>query len=179
MSRADYVEPTDEEIAKRFPGRYQRVPIGLRAGLIRYVDHGIAPGGFLTAVICNDLLEATGRADEESRAAFFEIVGWFYNEAPSTCWKSRAAMDAWIVKHAPPKGYAGPIEEGMRFLWEGDKAHARCVVRVTGFGQVDGERTIRGIVEQTGPTTISRVGEENSNEESRFREAVAPFGGKL
>lgn len=144
---APYVEPTDEEIAARFKGRYQRVPIGLRGGMLRYVDHGIPPGGFLTAVICNDLLEATGRA--------------------------------WIAKSAARAPYDGPIEQGMRFLWEGDKAHARCVVSVTGFGQVDGERTIRGVVEQVGPTTISAIGEENWNEESRFREAVVPFGGKL
>ena len=61
-----------------------------------YITRRLIPGGFLQAVICNDLKEAFGRADEDNTRAMKEIVSWFYNEAPSDCWGSREKMEAWI-----------------------------------------------------------------------------------
>lgn len=74
-------------------------PAHIRGGIVRYIDEGIAPGSFLTAIICNDLIGACGKADGINRLALFDIVAWFWNESPSSCWKSREAMDAWIAKH--------------------------------------------------------------------------------
>ena len=34
-------------------------------GIMRYIDHGINPGDFLTAVICNDLKGACGWMEEK------------------------------------------------------------------------------------------------------------------
>jgi hypothetical protein len=74
-------------------------------GIIMYINHGIPPGDFLTAVICNDLKEACGRADYINQQAIFKIVQWFYSHAPSPCWGSKQAMKQWIEK----KGlYGGP-----------------------------------------------------------------------
>ena len=63
---------------------------------IRYVEKRWRPGGFLTAVLSNDLKEAFGRADEKSRAGLFAIVKWLYNEAPSTCWGNSDRVEAWL-----------------------------------------------------------------------------------
>ena len=65
----------------RFQG-YEAIPERLRAGILRYVDHGIQPGGFLTAVLMNDLGAATGRADPESLQVLPMIVLWFQNNHP-------------------------------------------------------------------------------------------------
>ncbi len=66
----------------------------------RYIDHGIEPGSFLSAVICNDLKSAVGKADVFNMANLPAFVGYFYNEAPSSCWGSNERMIAWMAKKA-------------------------------------------------------------------------------
>tara|TARA_Y100000310_G_C20281639_1_gene622889 strand:+ start:453 stop:641 length:189 start_codon:yes stop_codon:yes gene_type:complete len=47
---------------------YTPLPQHIRAGVQRYVEHGADVGGFLTAVLSNNLCESFGRADETNRA---------------------------------------------------------------------------------------------------------------
>lgn len=54
----------------------------------RYFSHGIMPGGFLTAVLENDLMESLGRADHMSVQQLPGIVSWLYNKAPMGHWGS-------------------------------------------------------------------------------------------
>ena len=42
------------------------IPEHTKGALDRYVDHGLEPGGFLTAVLTNDLFGAVARADSEN-----------------------------------------------------------------------------------------------------------------
>jgi len=63
--------------------------------LLRYVEHGIEPGSFLKAVLCNDLVDACGRADVYNRRKLFEYVEWLYNEAPADCWGSEEKVLKW------------------------------------------------------------------------------------
>jgi hypothetical protein len=72
------------------------IPERMLGGLTRYVDNGIKPGGFLTAVISNDLREAVWRADGENLAKLPAYVAWLYNEAPKGCWGSRENMQRWM-----------------------------------------------------------------------------------
>lgn len=65
----------------KFQG-YEAIPERLRGGILRYVEHGIQPGGFLTAVLMNDLGAATGRADPESLQVLPMIVQWFQTNHP-------------------------------------------------------------------------------------------------
>jgi hypothetical protein len=53
------------------------------------------PGRFLQAVICNDLKEACGQADNENIHQLPAYVAYFYNHAPHNCWGSRDIMMAW------------------------------------------------------------------------------------
>lgn len=74
------------------------IPERMMGGIQRYIERGIEPGGFLCAVIENDLKEAVGRADEENMANLPAFVSYFYNEAPSVCWGSPEKMVAWLLK---------------------------------------------------------------------------------
>ena len=76
---------------------YTGLPWALRTGVQEYVEHHHPPGDFLTAVISNDLKEALGRADDGNRARLFDIVAWFYNEAPGICWGSPERMRDWLA----------------------------------------------------------------------------------
>ena len=84
---------------------YTLLPSGLRRGVQEYIEHGRLPGGFLTAVIQNNLSESFGSADENNRRRLFDIVQFFYNEAPSACWGSKEAMVAWVKRG----GLHGPV----------------------------------------------------------------------
>jgi hypothetical protein len=77
---------------------------GLEAGvpqrtidsLRRYIEDRIQPGGFLLAVLTNNLVASFMRADEGNCIALKDIVAWVYHQAPSTCWGSREAVHEWL-----------------------------------------------------------------------------------
>jgi len=64
-----------------------------------WVENGIPPGSFLSAVITNDLKEAAATADSINRHLLFEWVGWFWMRAPSDCWGSLENAQKWIQMH--------------------------------------------------------------------------------
>lgn len=59
------------------------VPEGARGGIVRYLVFGVPPGGFLMAVLRNDLFDAIGRADDSNARALKEICAYLYNCAPT------------------------------------------------------------------------------------------------
>jgi hypothetical protein len=62
-----------------------------------YIANKREHGGFLTAVLRNDLVEAVGRADDQNLHIIPAIVAYLYNEAPSRCWGSPERVDAWLA----------------------------------------------------------------------------------
>ena len=79
------------------PGlNYSKLPAHDQDGMRRYIEDRIAPGGFLTAVITNNLKEAFLRADQLNLAEMRMIVEWFYWVMPSDCWGSEEAMKTWL-----------------------------------------------------------------------------------
>lgn len=72
------------------------IPDRMMGGLRRYIDEGIEPGDFLSAVICNDLKEACGRADDENLHNLPAFVSYLYNQAPSQCWGSEERFRDWM-----------------------------------------------------------------------------------
>ena len=91
-------------------GEYQfkefYIPERMMGGISRYIEQGIPPGDFLTAIITNDLREAVGRADDENLRNIPAYVSYFYNEAPRQCWGSQAKMDAWLEAKQSTKATA-------------------------------------------------------------------------
>jgi len=75
------------------------IPAHTLAALDRYVKHHILPGGFLTAVLSNDLFGAIARADRENKLALSEICQYIYNELPGDCWGSKDIMWKWVENH--------------------------------------------------------------------------------
>jgi hypothetical protein len=78
-----------------FDGEYAQIPEHMQQVLRRYVLEGVRPGDFLTSVVCNDLRNAVGRADETNLPLLKLYVQWFYNIAPGSCWGSAEAMLKW------------------------------------------------------------------------------------
>lgn len=75
------------------------LPKNLLAGLKRYAEEGIPTGGFLRAVLENNLKEAFARADGHSEPRMAEIVSYVYNDMPAACQGSPEKVDAWIEMH--------------------------------------------------------------------------------
>ena len=75
---------------------YQQIKQSTLDSLKRYVEQGIPTGGFLEAVLSNNLMEACGRADEENAATLFQICAYIYNELPAPCHGSPAKVSAWL-----------------------------------------------------------------------------------
>ena len=71
------------------------IPDYMMGGLERYINHGIMPGHFLTAVLENDLKEAVSQADDNNMKNIPAYMGYLYNEAPSGCYGSPEKVKAW------------------------------------------------------------------------------------
>lgn len=67
----------------------------VKDNLERWFEHGISPGHFLTAVLCNDLRQAVALADDENIRVLPEIVTWIRDHAPLASWGSPAAVNHW------------------------------------------------------------------------------------
>lgn len=75
---------------------YEGVPEHTRGALLRYRDHGLSPGGFLTSVLTNDLFGAIGRADSENSRAIKDICAWVRWRMPAIAWGNDDRVDNWI-----------------------------------------------------------------------------------
>jgi len=73
----------------------------LQSSLRLYAEKHVPLGGFLEAVIANDLWGAVGRADRESLAHLRQVVEYVWNELPSACCGSRERYRAWIEEVRP------------------------------------------------------------------------------
>lgn len=78
------------------------MPESLIASLSRYSTEHVATGGFLKAVLENDLCEAVCRADQSNFQLLPVIVRYVYNELPSPCWGSKEKVAAWLAAGRPP-----------------------------------------------------------------------------
>jgi hypothetical protein len=73
-----------------------------------------------------------------------------------------------------PPDYAGPIEPGMRFIWEPLKPHAWCRCLVVEVRDRPGDERMILCEASGGLYPGFKEGERSWVEESRFREAVIP-----
>lgn len=64
--------------------------------LVRYVNDKVPTGGFLRAVLENDLMDSFSRADSHNTLFMKEIVQYVYNYVPMAAKGSRDAVDAWL-----------------------------------------------------------------------------------
>jgi hypothetical protein len=74
---------------------YSLIRPNIREALDAWGRESFPVGGFLTAVLENNLSEALGRADEQNLQTIFHIVAYVYNELPSECWGSPDKVFKW------------------------------------------------------------------------------------
>lgn len=75
------------------------IPDYMQGGLKRWIEYGIAPGGFLCALLKNDLAEACGLADSTNQTNLHNYVTYLYNYAPQGCWGSVENFNEWSQMH--------------------------------------------------------------------------------
>jgi hypothetical protein len=80
-------------------GRRYTIPGYMIDGLEDYINRHVPPGGFLRAVLENDLVEAVKRADNANMAALPAYARYLYNFAPRDAWGSPAKVKAWLGEY--------------------------------------------------------------------------------
>ena len=76
---------------------YTKIRPDIIAAIHHYAYEHRETGGFLEAVLRNDLAGAIGLADENNLAALPAIVAYCYNEIPSACWGSSEKVKDWLA----------------------------------------------------------------------------------
>ena len=75
---------------------YSKLPHHMQDGMKLYIEEGIEPGSFMSAVLCNDLMEACNRADHVNIERLRDYASFLYNHAPRSCYGSREIFSKWI-----------------------------------------------------------------------------------
>lgn len=85
------------QIAEMIEGGRYLVPPHMWDAVTGYFLHRYQPGGFLTALLSNDLMAAIGKADDENCRAIHRWCQFLYNYAPSGSYGSPDAVRAWLT----------------------------------------------------------------------------------
>lgn len=72
------------------------LPEHMHGAMRRYLEDGLYPGGFLGAVLSNDLVGAVRGADHINSKRLSDIVQFCMWSIPSTAWGSPQAVEKWI-----------------------------------------------------------------------------------
>lgn len=75
---------------------YDLLPPYMQGGMKRYLENGIRPGDFISAVLQNDLVEAYRRADKINIAYMHNWVKFIYNHVPMRAQGSKEKFENWI-----------------------------------------------------------------------------------
>ena len=72
------------------------IPSYMHESIMGYYEEGWTPGGFLSAIINNDLKEAIIRSDDNNIDRFKQYMMWFYNYAPAGTWGYKGAVKDYL-----------------------------------------------------------------------------------
>ena len=86
----------DEPVVMAYRYRKWGIPNYTFTGLKRYVEERKPVGGFLKAVICNNLQDAAGYADETNLENLPAYCAYLRNCVPAACHGSAEKYAAWI-----------------------------------------------------------------------------------
>ena len=75
---------------------YQNIPEQTRESLALYLSEGLETGGFLKAVLSNDLRGAMHKADRENRETLYQLSSFIFNHAPASSHGSPEKVTQWI-----------------------------------------------------------------------------------
>ena len=77
------------------------IPSHTKAVIDRYVRDHCPTGGFLYAVLTNDLFEAVARADEYNRECLSDICEYIQTHIPSIAWGNPEKVRQWLEPYKP------------------------------------------------------------------------------
>ena len=83
---------TDAELQREIA----RIPAHMRESLLNFIRYGVPVGGFLFAILSNNLASAARVADPENEKALYQYVALLHHHAPAECWGSPTAVRSWI-----------------------------------------------------------------------------------
>lgn len=84
------------EVVAQDGDEYALVSERVKESLREYAENRRKTGGFLRAVLENDLSSAVAAADGENFPAIPQIAKWIYNKLPAASWGSPEDVDAWL-----------------------------------------------------------------------------------
>jgi hypothetical protein len=92
--------------------------------LENYLMHGLQPGGFVTAVLANNLRLATGRADHWNREILFKIVDEVTYKVPDLAWGNSIRVKEWLAdKDGRRSAYS--LQKEKEYTWRVLKGEVR------------------------------------------------------
>lgn len=77
---------------------YNLLPEHIRDGMRRYLENGIEPGGFLTACLENNFMEAVCLADDINRTKLVEIALFLWGEVSPMVWGSPEKVENYLAQ---------------------------------------------------------------------------------
>jgi hypothetical protein len=75
---------------------YRLAPVHILDAIHSYATSRRRPGGFVLAVLRNDLREVFRAADQPSLRGLGDVLRYLHQEVPSSCWGSAATVEAWL-----------------------------------------------------------------------------------
>jgi hypothetical protein len=78
---------------------YNKCPKRFAQTMMDYIENGYEPGGFINAVLANDLFGAYGRYDNcpQESDELRKLIVFIYNHVPSSCWGSYKRVEDHIL----------------------------------------------------------------------------------
>ncbi len=89
---------------------YDRIPEHMQDGARLYIEQGIPPGSFLSAVLRNDFHTAIVQADRINSVRLRDWADWLYWDIPRMAWGSLEIFNTWVEKGGM-KGMAEAVAE--------------------------------------------------------------------
>jgi hypothetical protein len=86
-----------EEKSANPQSQYRQIPAATRYAVARYLLNGLQPGGFLSAVLRNQLRESMARADADNRRNLQLLLGFLFNEVPDCAHGQSDSIDKWLI----------------------------------------------------------------------------------
>jgi hypothetical protein len=84
------------------------VPANIRDAILHHVFEGQECGGFVTAVLENNLQNAIIYADDDSLTNLRDIAMFCRNVIPGSCWGSADKVRQWRNRGGDPDAYLEP-----------------------------------------------------------------------
>lgn len=77
---------------------YSTLPEHMQEGMQLYIEKGVQPGSFLTAVLENNFILAFANADHINIQRMKDYAVFLFREAPRGCYGSQKIVERWIKR---------------------------------------------------------------------------------